>query len=236
LPSSRQLGICRAKEAGVPDIFDEIEEEFRAERTRQFLTRYAGAIVAAAVIVVALVAGWQVWRWHQGRQDQAAAAVYLEGMLESEATGAGANAAHAASLAAFDQLARHAPAGYRTLSRLRAAALEASDGHLKQALMLWNDVAADPSADPLLRDLASLLWAQHQIGTADPGLLQARLKALAEPGNPWHAMATEQLALLALRQGKSGEAKQMLTALTNDVTAPEGVRQRATAVLARLSG
>lgn len=220
----------------MPDIFDEVEEELRAERTRQFLARYAGAIVAAALVVIALVAGWQGWRWYQARQDQAAATVYLEAMLESAATGPDAGAAHTASLAAFDQLALHGPAGYRTLSRLRAAALESAAGHVPQALTLWNEVAADSSADPLLRDLASLLWAQRQTNTADPGILAARLKPLAEPGNPWHLMATEQLALLALRQGKTAEAKQMLTALTNDATAPPGVRQRATAVLAQLAG
>jgi hypothetical protein len=220
----------------VPDIFDEVEEELRAERTRQFLTRYAGAIAGAAVLVIALVAGWQGWRWYQARQDQAAAAVYIQAMLESAATGPNANTAHAASLATFDQLAQHGPAGYRTLARLRAAALDANTGHLPQALALWNAVATDSSADPLLRNLAELLWTQHQLDNGDPGTLESRLKPLAEPNNPWHAMATEQLALLALRQGKTGEAKQMLTALSNDVTAPEGVRQRATAVLAQLPG
>jgi hypothetical protein len=220
----------------VPDIFDEVEEELRAERTRQFLTRYAGAIVAAAVLVVALVAGWQGWRWYQARRDQAAAATYITAMLEAADTGPNSAAAHAASLAAFNQLAQRAPAGYRTLARLRAAALEAAVGHLPQALALWNSVATDSSADSLLRDLAELLWTQHQIDTADPGTLEARLKPLAEPNDPWHAMATEQLALVALRQGKTAEAKRMLTALTNDVTAPEGVRQRATAVLAQLPG
>jgi hypothetical protein len=220
----------------VPDIFDEVEEELRAERTRQFLTRYAGAIAAAAVLVIALVAGWQGWRWYQARQDQAAAAVYIQATLESADTGPNANAVHAASLATFDQLAQHGPAGYRTLARLRAAALDANAGHLPQALALWNEVATDSSADPLLRDLAELLWTQHQLDTGDPGTLESRLKPLAEPNNPWHAMATEQLALLELRQGKTGEAKQILTALTDDVTAPEGVRQRATAVLAQLPG
>ena len=51
------------------------------------------------------------------------------------------------------------------------------------AAALWDQVAADSSADPLLRDLASLLWAQHQIDSGDPSLLEARLKALAAPEN-----------------------------------------------------
>jgi hypothetical protein len=236
LPYRRQECIWRRREAQLPDIFDEVEEELRAERTRQFLTRYAGAIVAAALVVVALVAAWQGWRWYQARQDQAAGAVYLQAMLEADQPGPTATTMQAASMAAFTQLAQRGPASYRTLARLQTAALEAKAGHLPQALALWNEVAADSSADPLLRELAGLLWAQHQLETGDPGILEARLKPLAEPSDPWHSMATEQLALLSLRQGKTDEAKKMLTALANDLTAPQGVRESASAVLAQLPG
>ncbi|HEY6430938.1 MAG TPA: tetratricopeptide repeat protein [Acetobacteraceae bacterium] len=220
----------------MPDIFDEVEEELRAERTRQFLTRYAGALVAVAVLIIALVAGWQGWRWYQERQDQAAADLYIQSMLQIGETGPKTDAARAGALSGFGKLAQSGPAGYRTVARLRAAALEAATGHQSQALGLWNEVAADSSADPLLRDLANLLWAQHQIDTGDPALLETRLRPLAEPINPWHAMAEEELAWLALRQGKTAQAKDMLTALTRDANTPDGVRERATAILTQLRG
>ncbi len=220
----------------MPDIFDEVEEELRAERTRRFLTRYAGSLVAAAVLVVVLVAGWQGWRWYQERQDQAAADLYIQSMLQIGETGPKTDAAHAAALSGFGKLSQSGPAGYRAVARLRAAALEATTGHLPQALGLWNEVAANSSTDPLLRDLANLLWAQHQIDTGDPALLETRLRPLAEPINPWHAMAQEELAWLALRQGKTAEAKDMLTALTRDTDTPDGVRERATAILTQLRG
>jgi hypothetical protein len=86
----------------------------------------------------------------------------------------------------------------------------------------------------LLRDLASLLWCQHQIDTGDPALLEARLKPLAEPDSPWRPLAQEQLALLNLRQGNTAAAKTELSKLAQDVTAPNGVRERAAALLARL--
>ena len=92
------------------------------------------------------------------------------------------------------------------------------------------------SVDPLLRDLASLLWAQHQIDSGDPSLLEARLKALAALSNPWHALADEQLALLDLRQGKVDQARTTLRRLAQDITAPNGVRGRAGALLGRLGG
>ncbi|MGA3398236.1 MAG: tetratricopeptide repeat protein [Acetobacteraceae bacterium] len=214
------------------DIFDEVDEELRAERAQQLLKRYAGLIIAAALLVIAATGGWQAWRWWQARQDMAAGQRYLAAMALMQSPAAASNQQGITD--DFDALARTAPEGYRTLARLQAAALRAQHGDLKGATALWNDVASDSSADPLLRDLASLLWCQQQIDTGDPALLEARLKALAEPGNAWRALAQEQLALLDLRQGRTEAAKTALSKLAQDVTAPNGVRERAAALLARL--
>jgi hypothetical protein len=155
----------------------------------------------------------------------------------ADATVAGSSeTSRTAAIAAFTRLAATAPEGYSTLSRLREAALKADAGDLSGAAALWDQVASDSSADPLLRDLASLLWAQHQIDSGDPSLLEARLKALATPDNPWRALAEEQLALLDLRQGKVDQAKTTLRRLAQDTTAPSGVRGRANALVSRLGG
>ncbi len=219
------------------DIFDEVDEELRAERAQQLLKRYGGLIVAAAVAIVGAAAGWQGWRWYEARQDQAAAVEYLDAMNLADATAAGSSDANrTAAIAAFAQLVAKAPEGYATLSRLREAALRSESGDLPGATALWDQVASDSSADPLLRDLASLLWAQHSMDTADPALLEARLKALAAPNNPWRALAEEQLALVDLRLGKTDQAKTTLRRLAQDTTAPNGVRGRASALLGRMGG
>jgi hypothetical protein len=222
----------------VVDIFDEVEEELRAERAQQLLKRYGGLIIAAALVIIGAAAGWQGWRWYQARQDAAAAAEFLTAMnLGDAATSAGTSvSSRTAATAAFANVAASAPEGYATLARLREAALKADAGDLQGAAALWDQVAADPSADPLLRDLATLLWAQHLLDRAEPGQLEARLKALAVPENPWHALAEEQLALLDLRLGKRDEAKTALSHLVADITAPNGVRARASALVGRLGG
>jgi hypothetical protein len=221
----------------VVDIFDEVDEELRAERAQHLLRRYAGAIIAVALLIVGGAAGWQAWRWYQARQDQAAAAEYLTAMnLVDAPAGVSDAARNAAAIAVFDRLETTAPEGYRTLARLRAAAAKATSGDLPGALALWDQIAADTSADPLLRDLANLLWVEHQIDSGDPAVLRARLTALAAPGNAWHALADEQLALLDMRLGKPEEAKVVLRRLALDTTAPNGLRGRASTLLSRLGG
>ncbi|HUN42628.1 MAG TPA: tetratricopeptide repeat protein [Acetobacteraceae bacterium] len=216
----------------MPDIFDEISEDLRAERAQRLLKRYAPLLIAAVVLIVAATGGWEIWRWRQSKEDMAASQHYLAAMTMESLPSAAADGK--ALIAQYDAIARNSPEGYRTLARLQAAALDARNGDGRQALALWNAVATDDSADPLLRDLANLLWCQHQIDTGDPGLLAGRLRALAEPGNPWRPLAEEQLAMLDLRAGKTAEAKTTLTRLAEDVTAPDGVRKRAAALLEQL--
>lgn len=217
----------------MPDIFDEVEEDLRAERARQFLTRYAGVILGVALLAILGVAGWQARNWYVARQDQNAAALYMQAMIEAAPQNTAPNGKTAA-LATFQGLASKGPEGYKTLARFQAAALEANNHHLPQALALWNGIASDSSADPLLRDLATLLWTQHQLDSGDPNILEARLRPLTAT-TPWGPLAEEQLALLNIRQGHTAQASQELHALAGNPSIPDGVRQRATALLTQLS-
>ena len=190
-------------------------------------------LVGAALVVLAGVGGWQGWQWWQARQDAAAAATFVAAVSAADANTSPDAAARAGLGATFDALAAAAPEGYRTLARLRAAAMKANAGDLNDAARLWDEVAGDGSADPLLRDLATLMWAQWQIDQGDPARLEARLKPLTDPSNAWRAFAQEQLALLELRQGHIDRAKAAFAKLSQDVTAPAGIRNRASALLSR---
>ncbi|MDR3489531.1 MAG: tetratricopeptide repeat protein [Bradyrhizobium sp.] len=218
------------------DIFDEVNEDLRAERAQKLLMRYGGLIVLVAIGIVGAAGTWQAWRWWQSKQDTTAAAAYVSVMTAADSTTPSGVAGRPGTVAALDRIAANAPHGYQILARLRAAALKADTGDAAGASALWDQVAGDTSADPVLRDLASLLWAEHQVDHGDPALVAARLQALAVPGATWRAMAQEQLALLDLRQGKSDQAKDTLRKLSDDVTAPSGVRGRASSLVSKLGG
>jgi hypothetical protein len=214
----------------VVDIFDEVEEDLRAERAAKLLKKYGWLIIAAAVGVVGASAGWQLWSRSQRQQDAAAASRFVAAQSATDQPGV----AKPDQIAILDQLAATGPEGYKTLARLRAAALKADAGDLQGAEALWNAVSVDSSADPLLRDFASLMAIARELDHGDPGQLEARLKPLAEPGNPWSSLAREQLAMLDLRLGKVDEARKTLQALSTDIGAPSGMRQRASALLTGL--
>ena len=217
------------------DIFDEVSEDLRAERAKRLAVRYGGWVLVAALLIVAGVAGWQVWQAREAARSAAVAGRYLTALRASGEAPPGAEPPDRAKAAAeLASLADAAPAGYRTLARLRLAALRAETNDAPAALALWDQVAADAAADPLLRDLAGLLWAQHQVDAGDPAAIEARLRPLMGPNNPWRSLAQETEALLALRLGRADQARQAFRHLSADLAAPAGVRARAEALLTRL--
>lgn len=219
------------------DIFDEVDEELRADRAQALLKRYVAVLIAGAVLIVGATGAWQGWRWWQAKQELAAAEAFLVALRGAEVlTPASAVSDRATVVAQFEQMAIDAPSGYRALARLRAAGLRAQAGDRAGATSLAQAVASDSATDPVLRDYAILMTVQYQIDEGDPALLQMRLAPLLAPDNSWYGLAREAQALLAVRQGQQGQARDILRELAKDVTAPDGVRARANALLGRIGG
>jgi hypothetical protein len=219
------------------DIFDEVSDDLRAERAAKLLRRYGGVLVVAAIVVLLAVGGQQAWQWYQAQQNQKAATAYLAitDAIDAQAD-AITNDQRLADAKKLQNFASAAPAGYRAIATLRAAALFADAGDNSAAADSWNQVASDSGADPLLQDVANLLWAQHELGTAPDAAVAARLAPLTAPENPYHALAQETQALLYLNENKPDQAKALFSQIASDPTAPDGVRNRADGLLAKFNG
>lgn len=214
----------------MPDLVDEVDEELRAERAQRFAQRFGGALAGVALVVLAGVGGWEGWKWWEARQAGIAAARFLDAAEAASAE----NADLAAVAQRFGTVAAEAPAGYRTLARLREASLLAEAGNREAALAAWDALSQDAGAEGLYRDLATLMWALHSVDTAEPGSVEARLLPLATDDAPWRASAREVLALLAIRRGNTEQARRSLEAILSDAAAPQGVRDRAGRLLGGL--
>ena len=207
------------------DIFDEVDEDLRAERMARFARRYAiGFMVIAALLIVG-VAGWQVWLWHRNQEDARAATAFIAVLDKAAQRGSAAD--RAALAHDFGSVAQSSPSGYATLARLNQASLLADAGQLAQAETIWNGLMNNGSISPVLRQVATLGWAAHEIDTAEPSLIEARLEPLSADDSAWRPIALQYLALLDLRIGHKGEAVRTLLEVANDVSTPDDMRRMA---------
>jgi hypothetical protein len=220
----------------VTDILDEVESEYRSEQLRAAAARYAWVAIALLVIVLAAVGGYQLWEAHSARAAGAAADIYLADSKAADALVAGDAPGHAALAERFGALAATAPAGYRTLARLREAGLLADAGKIPAAQAVWDKIITDPDTDPLLRQWASLLWVERGLDTTDPDALRTRLLTITAGDNPYHTLGEEAEALLDVRVHKTDEARKLLRRVIADPTAPNGLRERDAAILSHLGG
>ena len=212
------------------DIFKEVDEEIRQENYARLWQRYGRYVIALLVLLIVAVAGYQLWLRYDLDQrteasDNFAAALRL---VEDGQTADAHNALTA--------LADPDDRGYGLLAAFTKASLFAEQGDLPAAIAIWDGIAASSSADENFRAVATLMSVLHQVDSANPDELEARVTPLTESGGAFRASALEVLALIALRRGDKEQALGFYQQIIADFFAPAGLRQRALRMSAHLGG
>jgi hypothetical protein len=202
------------------DIFHEVDEEVRRERLQKLWERYSIYIITLAVLVVAGIGAWRGYEWWLAKQAAEAGARFEQALTLSE------QGKHAEAEQAFSKIATDAPAGYRVLARLRAAA-ELAQTSPADAVKVYDQIDADPSLSQTLRDLAALRAGILLVDTAPLADMRKRLDQLTEPGRSFRASARELLALSAWRNHDADAARKYIDMITADPETPPGARARA---------
>jgi hypothetical protein len=211
------------------DIFHEVDEEVRRERLQKLWERYSVYVIAAAVLVVAAIGAWRGYEWWLGKQAAAAGAKFEQALTLSE------QGKHAEAEQAFAEIAAAAPAGYRALARLSAAA-ELAQQKPAEAVKAYDQIAADGSFGRALQDLAALRAAMLLVDSVPLAELEKRLAPLTEPGRTFRATARELLALSAWRNNDIAAARKYIDMMVADAETPPGARARAEVLSALIAG
>ncbi len=207
------------------DFFREVEEELRREQFAKLWDKYGYLILGLALAIVVSVAGYKYWKYDQARQ----AATYGTRFMDAlELARSGKRDLAQLSLT---QIAEEGPKGYAMLSKMREAALKASDGKVDDALGAYEKLAKNASVDPVFQDFATIQAAMLRVDRADEAEMKKRLGALADGAGSWRHSARELLGLAAFRAGNLTEAENRYNQLLGDRTVPGGIRQRAEMML-----
>lgn len=212
-------------------LIREINDDLREEQMMQLWRRFGGYIIGVAVLVVAIVAGYQGWKHYttttsheEGEQFYAAAQLARAGNND-------------AAVAAFQQLAADAGTGYGVLALFQEASLKSEGGDVAAAKGLYLQIAKDNASSPAVSGLANVLGALLELkaGGYDRANLEMRLNAIAVEGQPFRYSARELLGLVALDSGDLANARALFEQLAADTAAPQAMSQRARDIAQSLS-
>lgn len=213
------------------DIFDEVEEDLRRERLKRLWDRIGVWVIAGAVLIVVVTAGWRGWvAWETARARDAGDR--FQAALETARESSGG-----AGLDALSAIAADGPAGYALLARFRLGAEQADAGDTEAAIATLRAIARDGGVDPLYQDLARIRTGHLLLDAGDSAAAAEEVAVLAErQTGAWTHAAKEVMGLSAYAEGSFGEARRWFSALEEDPATPQGLRGRAQLMVTLLDG
>lgn len=205
-------------------FIQEVTEEVRRDQLFKLIRKYGWIAILAVVMIV----GGAAYREYAKSQARAVAQTFgsqiLAALDENEP---------AARVAALGDISAPDAAGAALLAMLTSSELSA-DGKSDQAVAALDAVVNDLSVEGRYRDIAAF----KRLIRDDAGLSlddrRAGLNTLAIAGNPLRLLASEQLAVLDLAEGKTEAAINRLSDILQDAELTQGLRQRASQMMIAL--
>ncbi len=204
------------------DIFQEVEEDVRRERYEQLWKKYGNYMVAAAIVVVMAVGGYQLWKTYDLRQREQISDRYQA----AQALAAAGNAPQAET--AFLELSKDRHSGYATLAKFHLAGAYLAQGKRDPAIALLRELTE--SSDPAISSPARLRLAWTEADARPRNEIEAILQPLTAADNPWRFAANEVLAYMDLKGGSRTQAESEYLKLSGELEASASLRQRAAAI------
>ena len=211
------------------DIFREVDEEVRRDKAQEIWRKHGPKFIAAALLFIASVAGWQFWQARQFKERAAAGAAF-------EAAIAEANGDKPEAQASLTALSAGRSGSYPALSRIRLASEMAraakDDAAHANAISAFDAIAADAALPNEWRELAKLRAGLLLVDTAPLAEIEKRLSPLISANGIFRHSAREGVALSAWKHKENAKALDALQAIILDAETPQGLRQRAELLLA----
>ena len=210
------------------DIFREVDEEVRQDQAVALWNKYQNLIIAIALVVVVATGGYRLYDHFRVKAAEEAGAKFEAATILAR-DGKSTEAA-----AALNALAKEAPQGYALLARLRAAG-EIGQNDAKAGAAAFDAIANDAAVSQLFRDVARIRAAMLVVDAAAPAEIEARLKPMAETGQPMRNLARELLGVAALKRNDAEAAARWFDLIVIDAQTGADARARAEAFLGLVS-
>lgn len=206
------------------DLFEEVEEQLRSDRYRQFARKalpWMLGVAAAALIAVLGYWGWDTWRTKQTDKASEQYAQAMDAFIAGDREGA---------KRLWTEVSKSPSAAYKAMALMHLAGSAEAAKDTASAVRLL-DEAAKAAPDPVIGDAARLKSAFALLDTASLKDLEGRLKPLMEEGRPYRIQAREALAFAKLKAGDTNGARGDFLLISQSLDAPQGAQARAQAAI-----
>jgi hypothetical protein len=215
-----------------PDITEtfvrEVDENLRRDRARDFAKKYGGWLIVAVVLFLAASGAFIYWQQYKVQRSERQVEQLSE-VFKSIGSGDMTSATKQ-----LDDLSQSGSKGVRATALFTRAAIAVQQNDLKLATAKYREIAGDKGLPQPYRDAALIRQTALEFDSLQPQEIVARLKPLAQPGNPWFGTAGEMTAMALIKQGKKTEAGQLFAAIARDTTVPPTLRARAVQIAGTL--
>ncbi|MGC3936430.1 hypothetical protein ACOTTU_01345 [Roseobacter sp. EG26] len=207
-------------------FIDEVNEEVRRDRLFVMLKRYGWI----GILLVVLIVGGAAWNEYRKASIRAEAEALGDGMLAALAQGTSAERAQE-----LEQLAPQNAAAKAIVAMLTASEAEQAEDAATAVAQL-NAIAVDGEVPQIYRQIASFKALTLQAGTLDANTRRQQFEALSNAGSPLRLLATEQIALIDVSEGKTDAALERYQGILQDAGVTSDLQQRALQVIVALGG
>ena len=199
----------------------EVDDELRRDQMAGFWQRWGRWLVVGILVALAAFGAWIWWQHEQTKKNDLLGEEMTKILDDLEA---GRDKGLEARL---KPLIDSGNPGYRATARFAAAGLKLQKDDLKGAAADYKAVVDDASVAQPFRDLALIRQTATEYDTLKPAEVVARLKPLAQKGNPWFGSAGEMVAIAYINMNQPKLAGPLYAEISKDKTVPDTLRSRA---------
>ena len=210
-------------------LIDEVTEELRNEQIVQMWQRYKYVFIGAVVLVIASLAGLEMYtswktkvRLAESDTYEAAAVLNAKGQIQE-------------ALAKYDSL-KDGKTNYVYIALMRKAGILLDEGKKDEALAVLDELRQNQKAPEVIRAMATLGFVSQQFETADVAYLQSILNPYMTVGNPFYGMAAELSVLLLIKDGQNEKAIKLLDETLSMSRVSNNVKERLNIIKKALAG
>ncbi|ATP12020.1 membrane protein [Bartonella henselae] len=206
-------------------FISEVNAEFRQEKALAFWRRYGLWVVFAAIIFVLMIVIYQIYHHVQMKKAGHIGDAFIE-VLDF------ADTRH------FDEAMKRLEdvkasnfGGYPFLARLREASLLMEQGDAVKSVEVFDSIAADEKAPPILRAVAKIRAAYILVDTGSLDDVKKRVKDMANDLGSMRMSAREALGLAAYKADKMDEAVDYFRKISKEGALGSKITERARIML-----